>query len=100
MVVKFEADACQGITDDQAKLQMGAWAIFAAPLIMGNDVRNLTETQRAILLNRDVIAIDQDPAGALNDCRVILIALFPLLTAYERVCIYKTSSCALLSAQH
>ena len=43
---------------------MGAWAIFAAPLIMGNDVRNLTASQRSILLNKDVIAISQDPLGA------------------------------------
>ena len=42
---------------------MGAWAIFAAPLIMGNDVRNLTGTARSILLNKDVIAINQDPLG-------------------------------------
>lgn len=56
----------QGITDDQARLQMGAWAIFASPLIMGNDVRNMTATQRAILQNADVIAINQDPAGRLT----------------------------------
>jgi len=54
----------QGITDAQGALQMGAWAIFAAPLIMGNDVRNLTASQRSILLNRDVISINQDPLGA------------------------------------
>ena len=53
----------QGITDEQAALQMGAWAIFAAPLIMGNDVRNLTKAQRNILLNKSVIAINQDPLG-------------------------------------
>ena len=43
---------------------MGAWAMFAAPLIMGNDVRSLTAAHRAILQNAEVIAIDQDPAGA------------------------------------
>jgi hypothetical protein len=56
----------QGITDDQARLQMGAWASFAAPLIMGNDARNMTAAQRAILQNADVIAINQDPAGRLR----------------------------------
>lgn len=56
----------QGITDAQAGLQMGAWAIFAAPLIMGNDVRNLTGTARSILLNKDVIAINQDPLGGVS----------------------------------
>lgn len=57
----------QGITDEQAALQMGAWAIFAAPLIMGNDVRNLTALQRIILLNKAVIAINQDPLGTIWD---------------------------------
>lgn len=47
---------------------MGAWAVFAAPLIMGNDVRNLTAAQRAILLHKDLIAINQDPAGATDTC--------------------------------
>ena len=58
----------QGITDEQAALQMGAWAIFAAPLIMGNDVRNLTKAQRNILLNKSVIAINQDPLGTYSPC--------------------------------
>ena len=59
----MERSGVQGITDEQAALQMGAWAIFAAPLIMGNDVRNLTKAQRNILLNKSVIAINQDPLG-------------------------------------
>ena len=63
----------QGITDAQAGLQMGAWAIFAAPLIMGNDVRDLTASQRSILLNKDVIAISQDPLGA--PCRLSCFAV-------------------------
>ena len=69
--------ASQGITDAQAGLQMGAWAMFAAPLIMGNDVRNLTASQRSILLNRDVIAISQDPLG--TPCCPLCIALYPVM---------------------
>ena len=59
----MDCSGVQEITDEQAALQMGAWAIFAAPLIMGNDVRNLTKAQRNILLNKSVIAINQDPLG-------------------------------------
>ncbi|EGD81210.1 hypothetical protein PTSG_13159 [Salpingoeca rosetta] len=51
------------ITDDQARTQMAIWSIVAAPLIMGNDVRNITASTRAILLNRDAIAVNQDPLG-------------------------------------
>ena len=40
------------------------WAIMAAPLIAGNDLRSLNDSTLAILLNRDVIAVDQDSLGA------------------------------------
>jgi alpha-galactosidase len=39
------------------------WAIQAAPLILGNDVRTLTPEVRDILVNDEVIAIDQDALG-------------------------------------
>jgi alpha-galactosidase len=45
--------------EDRAHFAM--WAMLAAPLIAGNDVRKMNETTRAILTNREVIAIDQDP---------------------------------------
>jgi len=42
---------------------MSLWAILASPLLAGNDVREMTPAIREILLNREVIAIDQDQAG-------------------------------------
>jgi alpha-galactosidase len=39
------------------------WAMLAAPLLAGNDLPNMTPEVRAILTNRDVIAIDQDRLG-------------------------------------
>jgi alpha-galactosidase len=39
------------------------WAMMAAPLIAGNDVANMDADTRAILLNKDVIAVDQDRLG-------------------------------------
>lgn len=39
------------------------WAMLAAPLLAGNDLPRMTVEIRAILTNRDVIAIDQDPLG-------------------------------------
>jgi alpha-galactosidase len=53
-----------GMTSDEYKTHFSLWAILAAPLIAGNDVRNLSDDTKAILLNKDVIAIDQDPLGA------------------------------------
>jgi alpha-galactosidase len=37
--------------------------MLAAPLIAGNDVRTMSARIAAILLNREVIAVDQDPAA-------------------------------------
>ena len=67
---------------------MSLWAIFAAPLIMGesskgfcrlphlranecslgagNDLRNVSEASKAILLNKAAIAIDQDRLGKMG----------------------------------
>ncbi|MFP5206490.1 MAG: glycoside hydrolase family 27 protein [Acidobacteriota bacterium] len=39
------------------------WAMLAAPLLAGNDLPNMKPEIRAILTNRDVIAIDQDQLG-------------------------------------
>jgi len=39
------------------------WAMLAAPLLAGNDLSNMKPEIKAILTNRDVIAIDQDQLG-------------------------------------
>ncbi len=39
------------------------WAMLAAPLIAGNDVREMTKETREILTNREVIAVNQDALG-------------------------------------
>jgi alpha-galactosidase len=39
------------------------WAMMAAPLIAGNDLRNASAATLTILKNQAVIAIDQDPLG-------------------------------------
>lgn len=52
-----------GLSWDQQITQMALWAIMAAPLLMSNDLRNISPQARALLQNRDVIAINQDPLG-------------------------------------
>ena len=51
------------VTDDEARTQMAIWSIIASPLIMGNDVRNITKGGREILLNAEAIAVNQDRLG-------------------------------------
>lgn len=47
--------------------QMSLWCLLAAPLLAGNDLTNMTPEVQAILCNREVIAVDQDPAGIQGD---------------------------------
>ncbi len=42
---------------------MSLWALLAAPLLAGNDLRAMTPDIAAILTNPDVIAVDQDRLG-------------------------------------
>ena len=51
------------MTDDEYRTHMSLWALTAAPLLAGNDVRIMTDATKSILLNKEVIAIDQDPLG-------------------------------------
>ena len=52
-----------GMTESEDRAHFTMWAMLAAPLIAGNDLRNMSPATRAILTNRDVIAIDQDSLG-------------------------------------
>ncbi len=51
------------MTDDEYRTHMSLWALVAAPLLAGNDIRTMSEATKAILLNSEVIAIDQDTLG-------------------------------------
>src|SRR5207253_3941241 len=52
-----------GMTDAEYRTHMSLWAILAAPLLAGNDLRNMTPATLQMLTNADVIAVDQDPMG-------------------------------------
>ena len=52
-----------GLTLGQSKIQMSIWSILPAPLMLGNDPRDLESQFKKILLNKEIIAINQDPLG-------------------------------------
>eukprot|EP01062_Namystynia_karyoxenos_P008528 TRINITY_DN129_c0_g2_i1.p1 TRINITY_DN129_c0_g2~~TRINITY_DN129_c0_g2_i1.p1 ORF type:complete len:398 (+),score=109.08 TRINITY_DN129_c0_g2_i1:87-1196(+) len=54
------------VTPDEERTQLALWSISAAPLIMGNDLRNVTASGKATLQNEEAIAVDQDPKGAMG----------------------------------
>jgi alpha-galactosidase len=56
-----------GMRADEYRMHMSLWAILAAPLLSGNDLSTMTPETISILTNRDVLAVDQDPAGRQGD---------------------------------
>ena len=52
-----------GMTTAEYRSHFSLWAILAAPLIAGNDLRDMRPEIREILTHKEVIAVDQDPAG-------------------------------------
>ena len=49
------------VGEDRAHFTL--WCMMASPLILGNDLRNMSPEVLAILTNREMIAIDQDTLG-------------------------------------
>ncbi|WP_309604431.1 glycoside hydrolase family 27 protein [Phenylobacterium sp.] len=56
-----------GMNGAEYRTHMSLWAILAAPLLAGNDLTKMSPDTLAILTNREVIAIDQDPLGRQGD---------------------------------
>ena len=52
-----------GMNEDEYRTHMGLWAILAAPLLAGNDLRDMKPAILEILTNREVIAVNQDKVG-------------------------------------
>jgi hypothetical protein len=52
-----------GMTDVEYRSHFSLWSIMSAPLLIGSDLRNVSQPTLDILLNREVIAVDQDPLG-------------------------------------
>ena len=52
-----------GMTDAEYRTHLSLWAMLAAPLLAGNDIRSMTDSIKSILTNKEVIAVDQDKAG-------------------------------------
>lgn len=52
-----------GLSPAETRAHFSLWALFAAPLIAGNDLRSMTPAVRDVLTQPEVIAVNQDPLG-------------------------------------
>jgi alpha-galactosidase len=53
----------RGMTEDEYRTQLNLWAVLAAPMMLGTDVRIMTRETLALFSNEEVIAIDQDASA-------------------------------------
>ena len=52
-----------GQTQNEDRAHFTMWCMLAAPLILGNDIRSMSQETKDILMNKEVIAINQDSLG-------------------------------------
>lgn len=52
-----------GMTRDEYITHFSMWSLLAAPLMSGNDLREMSAETIEILTNKEVIAVNQDPLG-------------------------------------
>lgn len=64
-----------GMTLDENVTHFSLWCMAAAPLVVGADIRRLPPEIRAVLCNKEAIAINQDPLGLQG---------FPVVQAPDR----------------
>jgi alpha-galactosidase len=57
-----------GMTTEEYKTHFSLWCMLAAPLLAGNDLQSMTAETSSILLNKEVIALDQDTLGKQGFC--------------------------------
>jgi alpha-galactosidase len=81
-----------GMTDVEYRSHFSLWSIMAAPLLIGTDLRTIKPDALAILLNKDVIAVDQDPLGVqghqVRDADGIHVIVKPLKDGSEAVAVF------------
>ena len=53
----------KGLNEIEERTMFSMWAIMASPLFLGNDVINMPQYVKEIIMNKEIIAIDQDPLG-------------------------------------
>ncbi|XP_055958823.1 alpha-galactosidase A-like [Patella vulgata] len=52
-----------GLSPDQERAHFGMWSMFAPPLLMAADLRSIRNESKALLQNKNILAINQDPLG-------------------------------------
>ncbi|RIH64475.1 glycoside hydrolase family 27 protein [Mariniphaga sediminis] len=57
-----------GMTTEEYKAHFSLWCMLAAPLMAGNDIRDMSPEIKEILTNKELISINQDSLGSQGFC--------------------------------
>lgn len=81
-----------GLTVAEERAHFSLWCMLAAPLIAGNDLRNMTKQTTEILTNKEVIAVDQDKLGkqgyTIIDRQDFEVYMKPLSDGGTAICLF------------
>ncbi|CAI2731937.1 unnamed protein product [Schistosoma spindalis] len=84
-----------GLSDDQKRVHIGMWCMFAAPLLMSADMDNVDQFSASLLRNKHLLAIDQDRGGhqaefvkSRNDVQLWIRKLDDCPIGWAIACIY------------
>ncbi|MEV0819625.1 NPCBM/NEW2 domain-containing protein [Nonomuraea rubra] len=84
-----------GMTATEYRTHMSMWAMMAAPLIIGTDLRTASAETLAILGNRELIAIDQDRLGVqgavVSDENGLMVLDKPLANGDRAIALYNST---------
>ena len=84
-----------GMTTTEYETHFAMWAMMAAPLLIGTDLREATDETLRILSNAELIAVDQDPLGVqgqvLFDVDGKMVLSKPLVDQDRAVALYNST---------
>ncbi|VDN09201.1 unnamed protein product [Dibothriocephalus latus] len=79
-----------GLSKEQQRVQMGMWAMFAAPLLMSTDLGAISSESKELLQSDLLLQINQDPLGLQATFRSNIGGI--KVSQHERRCDYYDSS--------
>ncbi|CAH8643971.1 unnamed protein product [Schistosoma rodhaini] len=87
-----------GLSNDQKRVHMGMWCMFAAPLIISTDMDKVDQFSASLLRNKHLLAIDQDEGGhqaefikSRNDVQMWIRQLNDCPVGWAIACVYTRS---------
>lgn len=87
-----------GMTDVEYQSHFSLWSIMNSPLLIGTDLRKIKPDALKILLNKEVIAVNQDPLGVqgkqLSDAGGLHVIVKPMKDGSHAVAVFNETDAA------